>query len=73
MKPINTIRDRNISIAIWDNGKFMNYTVSKGYKDTTGSWHNQKLMCTESELDSLVKLIDEVKKLKIEGSTNNEK
>lgn len=73
MKPVKTIRERNISIAIWDNGKFLNYTISKGYKDALGNWHNQKILIADNELDTLVRLIEEIKKLKIEVVPNDDK
>jgi hypothetical protein len=44
--PVHTIRHRNIKAAIWENptqnGPMYNVTVTRGYKDEAGQWHDSQ-------------------------------
>lgn len=73
LKPIETIREKNLSIAVWKNGDFTSFTVAKGFCDKLGNWNNEHIAFSHFELVRFNRLITEVlEKHKIKESNKNE-
>jgi hypothetical protein len=62
MKPIATIRNKNIAFVFWEQGKFKSYSITKGFQDKDAVWHNQKIDMSPGEFKRLLALLLEADK-----------
>jgi len=62
MKPIETIRNKNISFTFWKRDKFVSFSLTKGFQDKEGNWRNQKIDMSLSDFKKILDIMLEADK-----------